>query len=110
MPRTLPHSILIIGAGAAGLFAARRFRQLGVQQITLIEKTDHIGGKCSTYTHPYLPGLKAERGAVAIAANYGVVLDAIKEKKIDTELLLPTRQTTVEIANQVAAMSLWGKI
>lgn len=96
----LPQSIAIIGAGAAALFAARRLRQLGVREITLIEKERQVGGKCSTYFDPHNSTLKAERGAAVIAPNYGVVIDALLEKGIKTERTLSVKSDTLEILKQ----------
>lgn len=43
-----PKSVLIIGAGIAGLSAAYSLSQKGYQ-VTLIEKEDHVGGLSSTF-------------------------------------------------------------
>jgi hypothetical protein len=112
MPESgLPKSVIIIGAGAAGLFAARRFRQLGVNEITLLEKEKAVGGKCKTYYDPRVPHLKTEYGAHVIAFNYGVVLDALVEKKIHTErLLVSTQNNTLEFSNRLNALGGWKKV
>ena len=39
--------IAIIGAGAAGLTAAEELKDKGYQNITVFERTDRAGGKCS---------------------------------------------------------------
>lgn len=93
----LPSSVAIIGAGASALFAARQLRRLGVQEITLLEKENQVGGKCSTYKDPQNPDIQAERGAAVVAPNYGEVFDALKEKGIVTERVLPAYSDTVEI-------------
>jgi monoamine oxidase len=43
--------VLIIGAGAAGLLAARQITAAG-QQVVLLEAHDHIGGRAHTLTPP----------------------------------------------------------
>lgn len=101
----LPKSVAIIGAGASGLFAARRLRQLGVEQITLFEKENHVGGKCCTYHDPKTPGLIAERGAVVIAPNYGEVIDALIEHGIKTEKTFGAQSDTVEIIAETEKLS-----
>lgn len=106
----LPSSVVIVGAGASGLFAARRLRQLGVQNITLLEKEPEVGGKCSTYCDPHNPNLKAERGAMVVAPNYGVVLDAIKECQINTEQTVEAKPHTLEIVDRVNSMNALQKI
>jgi len=106
----LPKSVVIIGAGAAGLFSARRLRQLGVQDITLLEKEPKEGGKCSTYLDPNIPHLQAEKGAVIVAPNYGVVLDAMIEKNIKTTQLPPSNVDTIAFIHQINALSRFGKV
>lgn len=103
--KRLPSSVVIVGAGASGLFAARRLRQLGVQNITLLEKESQVGGKCSTYCDPHQPALKAERGAMVIAPNYGVVIEAIEENNIATEEILGTKSDTIEIIDKLDSMN-----
>lgn len=104
-PSNLPKSVAIIGAGAAGLFTARRLRQLGVADITLLEKEASVGGKCNTYCDTNFPDFKAERGAVFVVPNYGVVLDAIIEKNVKTQRNLATRLDTVEFINKIKGIS-----
>lgn len=103
--KTLPKSVVIIGAGASGLFTARRLRQLGVENITILEREEQVGGKCSTYVDPENPSLRAERGAVVIAPNYGEVIDALIEKGIGTERTLGAKSDTVEILNRTDSLS-----
>lgn len=101
LSKTIPKSIVIIGAGPAGLFAARRFRQLGVKEITLFEKEDQVGGKCSTYFSPKHPSLKTERGALVFSPNYGVMIDALIEKGVKPERILNVKNETLEILTQM---------
>ncbi len=59
--KTLPESVIIVGAGASGLFAARKLRAMGVKKIALIEKEANVGGKCSSYHDPENGEVIAER-------------------------------------------------
>lgn len=97
-------TVIIIGAGPAGLATARRLKQLGIQPI-LLEKEDHVGGKCKTYSHPDFPKLKTEYGATAIAPNYGVILDIIREKGFKTEKFLPLKEDSVEFMKKMNKLS-----
>lgn len=45
------NSVLVIGAGPAGLTAATELQRAGVPQITVLEATDHIGGLSRTVNH-----------------------------------------------------------
>src|ERR1700761_6490181 len=52
--------VVIIGAGAAGIAAARRLAAAG-RRYVVIEATDHIGGRCVTDTQTF--GVPFDRGA-----------------------------------------------
>jgi monoamine oxidase len=52
--------IAIVGAGAAGIAAARRIAN-AKRRCVLIEAADRIGGRCATDTHTF--GVPADRGA-----------------------------------------------
>jgi len=108
--RNLPNSVVIIGAGPAGLFTARRLRELGVKEITLLEKENEVGGKCKTYTDQRIPSLVSEYCAGALVFNYGVVLDAINEKGVKIEALMPTQKNSIELINKINSLTYWGKV
>src|SRR5262245_28160703 len=52
--------VLIVGAGAAGIGAARRIAAAG-RRFILVEATDHVGGRCVTDTRSF--GVPFDRGA-----------------------------------------------
>jgi monoamine oxidase len=55
-----PLDVIIIGAGAAGIAAARRLAAAG-RRYLVIEATDHVGGRCITDTASF--GVPFDRGA-----------------------------------------------
>ena len=55
-----PLDVVIIGAGAAGIAAARKIAATG-RRYLLIEATDHIGGRCTTDTATF--DVPYDRGA-----------------------------------------------
>jgi len=55
-----PTDVVIVGAGSAGIAAARRVAAAG-RRYVLIEATDHIGGRCITDTKTF--GVPYDRGA-----------------------------------------------
>jgi monoamine oxidase len=55
-----PLDVVIIGAGAAGIAAARRFATAG-RRYLVIEATDHVGGRCVTDLASF--GVPFDRGA-----------------------------------------------
>lgn len=101
-------NVVIIGAGPAGLFAARALHKQGFNP-TLLEKESHVGGKANTFSHPDAPEIKTEWGAVLLAPNYGVVLDAVTEKNIKFEESVDARRSTVGIIQKFDALSWAGK-
>src|SRR5690554_7198570 len=54
------HDLIVVGAGAAGLAAAARARELGLSTL-LLEAKDRIGGRCFTDTSSL--GLPWDQGA-----------------------------------------------
>lgn len=105
-------TFIIIGAGPAGLFSARALNKLGVptENIKILEKEPRVGGKCHTYVAPENESLVTEFGAAVVAANYGVVLDAIEENNIQYEEVLPTKPDSTYFMKQFHEESTWGKM
>ena len=59
-PTAGPVDVVIVGAGAAGIAAARRIAAAG-RRFVLLEAADHIGGRCITDTRTF--GVPFDRGA-----------------------------------------------
>src|SRR6516225_3512797 len=59
-PSGAPLDVVIVGAGAAGIAAARRIAAAG-RRYLVIEATDHVGGRCITDTTSF--GVPFDRGA-----------------------------------------------
>lgn len=99
--KELPDTVVIVGAGPSGLFAARQLKMLATEQkkeisIIVLEREDVVGGKCRTYSDPENHELKTEWGAALLAPNYGVVLDAVKEHHLEFEMVLPAQTEDTE--------------
>src|SRR5262245_64361512 len=52
--------VIIVGAGAAGIAAARKLTAAG-RRIAIVEAADHVGGRCITDTQTF--GVPYDRGA-----------------------------------------------
>lgn len=60
----------IIGAGPAGLSAAETLKENGYTDVLILEKSDRVGGKCSSFAYE---GLWFELGAGVISENNAIV-------------------------------------
>jgi len=65
--------ILVVGAGAAGIVAARQLRQFGYD-VTILEARDRIGGRVYT-DETRLNGARVDLGASIITGLVGNPLD-----------------------------------
>ena len=64
--------ICIIGGGPAGLSAGMYLEKKGYENYTILEKNDHVGGKCHS---PYYNGRRYEMGAIMGVPSYYAVHD-----------------------------------
>ena len=60
LPASSGIDVVIVGAGAAGIAAARRIAAAG-RKLMLFEATDRVGGRCFTDTRTF--GIPYDRGA-----------------------------------------------
>lgn len=65
--------IAILGAGPAGLSAGMYLEQAGYDNYTILEREDHVGGKCNSPTYN---GRRYEMGAIMGVPSYYAVHDA----------------------------------
>lgn len=78
----MQNTILIIGAGASGLIAARTLAKAG-KKVTVLEARNRTGGRINTlYNSTFIN--KAELGAEFIHGNLPVTLNLLKEAGIPT--------------------------
>lgn len=64
--------ICIIGAGPAGLSAGMYLQQKGYSNYTILERNDHVGGKCHS---PEYRGKRYEMGAIMGVPSYYAIKD-----------------------------------
>jgi len=74
---------IIIGAGAAGLFAARELTN-GGKKVTILEARNRIGGRCYTFSGNDFT-VPVELGAEFVHGELPLTLKLLKEAKIKYE-------------------------
>lgn len=74
-------SVIVVGAGFAGLSAAKHLKEAG-QDVIVLEARDRIGGRC--YTNHEFAGFPVEFGAELIHGSKIVLWDFVKELGLTT--------------------------
>ncbi|TFD69245.1 NAD(P)/FAD-dependent oxidoreductase [Cryobacterium sp. Hb1] len=82
---TTPIDVLVIGAGVAGLVAARECAQVGLS-VTIIEATDAVGGPVAGHV---LDGLSLDSGAESFAVRGGTVASFIEDLGLTDQVVAP---------------------
>ena len=75
-------SVVVVGAGIAGLTAAYRLSKLGVD-VTVLEASERVGGRMSTDRRD---GYLIDRGAQFLSDGYSVIHDLIRELGLSQHL------------------------
>jgi len=70
-------SVVVIGAGLAGLAAARELKKSGVN-VTILEASDRAGGRCQTLSSPtFDKGVFAEAGGMRFPDSHKIIMKYI---------------------------------
>ena len=83
----MPNAI-VVGGGLAGLVMARDL-VLGGLDVTLIEASDHLGGKIARHT---VAGLALDAGAESFATRRNTVADLARQLGLESEITPPNPQ------------------
>jgi len=94
-------SVLVVGAGLAGLVAAYRLRDAG-KRVTLIEARSDPGGRVRTLRNYFDDGIYGELGAARIAETHDHVLHWLNELNLGLTAFAPTG-TALQVVGGVAA-------
>ncbi|CDQ40610.1 MULTISPECIES: flavin monoamine oxidase family protein [Virgibacillus] len=95
-----PKSVIIIGAGMAGLVAASLLKQAG-HQVTILEGNDRIGGRVYTLREPFSAGNYLDVGAMRIPDNHALVLEYMKRFHLPVNHFLNTTPEDIIYVNNV---------
>lgn len=75
---SLNHSVIIIGAGLAGLAAADELEKAG-HSVTILEARSYPGGRVRSVSDPFADGLYSEQGAVVYLDSYRMAIHYIDQ-------------------------------
>jgi monoamine oxidase len=81
MPERLDADVCVVGAGYAGLTAARRLHQAG-KSVVVLEARDRIGGRI--WTQPLADGTPVDRGGGWLAPKHDVMFGLAREVGVST--------------------------
>jgi monoamine oxidase len=87
-------SVLVAGAGLAGLAAARELTKKGAA-VTIIDSRDRVGGRVLTVREPFLHGEHAEAGADLIDESQTAICTLIADVGLRTARILPGGFTSI---------------
>ncbi|KAM4652154.1 L-amino-acid oxidase-like [Discoglossus pictus] len=96
---TNPKNIVIVGAGIAGLTAAKVLEDAG-HKITILEASGHVGGRVLTYRNESA-GWYAELGAMRIPIFHKIVLTYIEKFKLKLSEFIQYNLNTWYAVNNV---------
>ena len=80
--------VLILGAGAAGLAAGLKLKEMGYD-VTLLEGRTRPGGRVHTIREPFSDDLYAEAGAGRIPSTHALTLEYVKRYRLALDPFYP---------------------
>jgi monoamine oxidase len=99
-----PETIIVIGAGLAGLTAALRIRETG-RRVVVLEARNVAGGRVRTIRDPFDNGLYGEAGAARISGVHHFVIHWLNRYGLDLVPFSPEDGRTIFATDSVTAFS-----
>jgi monoamine oxidase len=81
MPELIDADVCVVGAGYAGLTAARRLCQNG-KSVVVLEARDRVGGR--VWTQLLSDGSPVDRGGAWLAPEHGAIFELAREVGVST--------------------------
>jgi monoamine oxidase len=81
MPERVDADVCVVGAGYAGLTAARRLRQ-GGKTVAVLEARDRVGGRI--WTHRLSDGSPVDRGGAWLGPRHDAIFGLVREVGVST--------------------------
>ncbi|WP_394372570.1 flavin monoamine oxidase family protein [Ralstonia mannitolilytica] len=100
--------VVIIGAGLAGLTAARDLKRAGCESFAVLEARNRVGGR--TYNHDIGNGVVSEAGGQWIGPGQTAIFDLARELEVDTFPTFYAGKTTVLAGDARVAQDFHGGI
>lgn len=82
---TPPRSVIVVGAGLAGLATAYELSRRGCQ-VTVLEASDRPGGRAYTLRQPFADGMHVEAGAMTITPHCHYVHHYARELGVEMDV------------------------
>jgi len=98
--------VVIIGAGLAGLTAARDLKRAGCESFVVLEARNRVGGR--TYNHDLGHGVVSEAGGQWIGPGQTAIADLARELDVDTFPTFYAGKTVILAGDARVAQDLHG--